>query len=599
MTMGRWFIAPGSEFARSVGALYRLMDHRARRMLQALSLLGLVNMMIEIAAVIAVVLLLFTVESGTTGDQAPAAFLSDTFGHWSLEVPTLLVFILVAYLVKNGLRVVEVFGRESVGERLAGRYSKRLFNLYLQVPYERHLRQSANRAIDTIRDTSEDTLSKAVSSLMAVLSDSLITLGIFIVLLQSSPGPVFVLAITIGLTGLLLLWLLHDHFGRIGHQLRIRNVAVLALLRQVFAGFREIRLFQRERYVSELFTHIRDDLTHLRIKEGAYYFLPQIALEMIFIASFVALGWYAFTSVERSLLLPLVGTYAFCGLRLLPSSYRLLTAINRLRALGPVLEFLQEELNRNPPPVTGASEILKRPVAVVLRNVGFSYGNDSIWQMTGVSFEFRPGKSYAIVGESGSGKTTLLNLVAGLLDPSCGSIYINDQSLLEVRLAWQKALGYVAQDSFILDGTIEENLTLGNEPQDQAQLDTALANAQLDDWIKTLPQGRQTSVGDGGIRLSGGQKQRLAVARALYKKPTILLFDEPMANLDTRTQRLMEATLLSLDTAITRIMVTHRLPSARRCDEILYLSGGRLLCHGNYDELNESNESFREFAHGG
>ena len=595
---------PLRELNASIRCLFRLLDGEGQRGVFTMIGLGFVNMVIEMGAVLSVLLLLFHLSDPkfTVYDNEALRFLSGLVPNFGIGVPHLIGIIVVAYVVKNALRFYDLKLRAQVSEQAGSRLSKQLFQKYLGAPLHLHQQRTSADLINTVWGASESTIRSAMGDFMSLVSDGLMMLAIFVVLARSSPGPTFALAVALGITGLACIVAMHQYYGSIGHRFRRTHAEALHVIQQALSGIREVKIFQRERYFYGSFASLRDRLQEMSVQNGIYHFIPQVVIEMIFVVSFGLMSLYAWSSVEQAWLLPLLGTYAFCGMRLLPASYKLLGAFNGLRTSGPVLEFLHEEISR-----VGEEwhlddeepEPMPLPVTWEAERLEFRYGNGGGWHLKGVSFRLEAGRSYAIVGESGSGKTTLLNLVAGLLDPDEGTIRVNDQPMGEVRRRWQRVVGYVAQEPFALSETIAANIMLGDSREEvPGLLEQVIRDAQLSSWIATLPEGVETSAGERGGRVSGGQRQRIAIARALYKRPAVLLFDEPTSSLDTKTERAMEEALLRLPGRITRVIVTHRLATARRCDEIIFMADGRLVALGTYDELVRGTDAFRAFAEG-
>lgn len=206
----------------------------------------------------------------------------------------------------------------------------------------------------------------------------------------------------------------------------------------------------------------------------------------------------------------------------------------------------------------------------------------------------------AFVGRSGAGKTTLLDLMAGLLPAGEGSLLIDGVDLRASNVrAWREKVGYVSQESFLLDDTVKANIALGFEESDvdEERLRQVAQLAQIHDFIGTLPDGFNSRVGQNGTWLSGGQKQRLAIARALYRHPEVLILDEATSALDIFTEQKVLHAISELRPSMTLIIVTHRMDPLRECDAIHLIDGeGRMKASGTFDELLESSWLFRKLA---
>ena len=226
--------------------------------------------------------------------------------------------------------------------------------------------------------------------------------------------------------------------------------------------------------------------------------------------------------------------------------------------------------------------------ALRLRDVGFRYGgSESPPVLTGINLDIAPGSTVALVGRSGSGKTTLVKLVAGLLEPTEGTIELDrtDLRTVDYRSA-RRHIGFVLQESHLFDDTIAGNIALGEEP-DLDRVQWAAKVADIHDVVERLPFGYETRVGESGLRLSGGQAQRIAIARAIYRKPAVLLLDEASSALDAESERAVKQNLDELMHGRTAVVIAHRLSTVRDADEIVVLDRGTIVERGTHTELME------------
>src|SRR6185503_9486015 len=236
--------------------------------------------------------------------------------------------------------------------------------------------------------------------------------------------------------------------------------------------------------------------------------------------------------------------------------------------------------------------------AVALERVSYGYEGEPEPVLTDVDLTIARGESIGIVGPSGAGKITLVDLLLGLLTPTKGRITVDGRDIAGALRSWQRHLGYVAQEPFVLDDTIRRNVAFGvaDGEVDDRRVATALRLAQLGDFVRGLPGGLDTMLGERGTRLSGGQRQRVAIARALYHEPEVLVFDEATSALDTPTERELIAALEALHGVKTLVVIAHRLTTVRHCDRIAVLRDGRLAAVGSYEELLAGDAGFRAMA---
>ena len=224
---------------------------------------------------------------------------------------------------------------------------------------------------------------------------------------------------------------------------------------------------------------------------------------------------------------------------------------------------------------------------VELRGVSFHYGGPgSPLILDNINLEIPPGKTVAVVGRSGSGKTTLIKLLAGLLEPTSGSLHFDgvDLNTLNYRDLRQQ-IGLVLQDNYIFDGTILENIALGDPEPDMQRAAWAANVANAHEFIARFPLGYETRVGETGIAISGGQKQRVAIARAVYNNPPILIFDEATSALDSESERAIQENLDQILANRSAVVIAHRLSTIRNADRIVVLEKGAVVEMGSHEEL--------------
>ena len=273
----------------------------------------------------------------------------------------------------------------------------------------------------------------------------------------------------------------------------------------------------------------------------------------------------------------------------LPQAFRYLE--NSLEAARRLFEIVDAE-----PSAADPTSPLPLPdhAGLRLENLRFSYGMGEPLALDDVSFDLPPGSQVAVVGPSGAGKSTLVHLLLRFWDYQGGRILLGGRELGEYEQEdIRRAIAVVSQDTYLFNATVRENLLLGRPEATEAEMVLAAQQAQLHDFVQSLPHGYDTWIGEQGLRLSGGQRQRLAIARALLKDAPILLFDEPTANLDAVTEREVLAALQSLASGRTVLIITHRLVGLEAADEILVLRAGRVVERGRHYDLLQMGGLYR------
>ena len=254
------------------------------------------------------------------------------------------------------------------------------------------------------------------------------------------------------------------------------------------------------------------------------------------------------------------------------------TAFVAADRLNDILDLHSEEIEEG-------GETLPVIDTLAFQNVDFRYGNREL-TLEDISFTISKGEKIAIVGESGSGKTTLAKLLLRFYEPERGSILLNGGDVKELDLyALRRAVAYVDQNTFLFSDTIKNNLKLGNAESTDAEIEQVCKISRADEFIGKLPLGYDTPLDENGMNLSGGQRQRLAIARALLKKPQLLILDEATSNLDTITEASIKNTISQVNSDTTCMIIAHRLTTIRNCDRIYVMEHGRIAEAGTHDEL--------------
>lgn len=254
------------------------------------------------------------------------------------------------------------------------------------------------------------------------------------------------------------------------------------------------------------------------------------------------------------------------------------TAFVAADRLNDILDLHSEEIEEG-------GETLPVIDTLAFQNVDFRYGNREL-TLEDISFTISKGEKIAIVGESGSGKTTLAKLLLRFYEPERGSILLNGGDVKELDLyALRRAVAYVDQNTFLFSDTIKNNLKLGNAEATDAEIEQVCKISRADEFIGKLPLGYDTPLDENGMNLSGGQRQRLAIARALLKKPQLLILDEATSNLDTITEASIKNTISQVNSDTTCMIIAHRLTTIRNCDRIYVMEHGRIAEAGTHDEL--------------
>jgi ABC-type multidrug transport system fused ATPase/permease subunit len=377
------------------------------------------------------------------------------------------------------------------------------------------------------------------------------------------------------------------------------------LIQESMISYREVYVSQNVKNIVKSSSDQLIKSIDSRAKLSWLTLLPKYILDACVIIGIIFVGGLASIISTRENAITLCVLFLVSASRLVPSLLRLNTGFQGINDCSDASErfytFLNEleysEMSKFDIPDT-TSHKFKKNIALEVNGLKFTYPKSNVQVLSDLSFEINYGEFLAIVGPSGSGKSTLADLLMGVIDDPTFSIRISG---LSPRKRVEKSPGiinYVPQRVALISGTIRENVALGVRVTeiDEKSISNALEKASIADFVRSLPEGLNTVVGENGYNLSGGQAQRIGLARALYTNPEILILDEATSALDSETENAISESLHQLAGNITLIVIAHRLATVRQANKILYLGEGNYFQLGTFDELRERIPKFDKQA---
>lgn len=479
--------------------------------------------------------------------------------------------------------------------------SRRMMRLYVMSDFKLHMEKSPS---EMIRNLSLPGLvfDHYMLPLLNVMIYITVALGIAALLLAALPYETLFAVGVMGAAALALFKLTKKHFSAIGEEnnelYRLRSIC----LNQSIGAIRESKIMGKERHFLEGYTALEHRTFD---RQGHYNFmasLPGLIMEAVIIVSMLAIIVnVVFVVGGGPDSLAIVGLLAAAMFRMLPMVIRTMSNMQLMNLGKPSLELVASEIASCEPRVMESlveqSERLRGWRVIELKGVGYTYPDGKV-ALQDVSFSMRRNEFIGITGPSGSGKSTLMMILLGLVEPTVGEMLIDGVPLAgpDMVRRWQNGIGYVPQGLFLIDGSIADNVAFGDQHPDLERVRQAVKTAQLEDYLLEQADGVLAPVGEYGARLSGGQKQRMVIARALYRGPDLIAFDEATAALDVHAEKALTDYLASFKSQKTMLAIAHRISTIKHCDRILYLEQGRLSGNAAFDELTASNASFAKLA---
>jgi ATP-binding cassette subfamily C protein len=509
------------------------------------------------------------------------------------------ISLLVIYLIKNSyLTTLAILQARYIANRQVS-IAARLFRSYMSCAYTVHLQRNSAEVLRNATNEAMEVVGAVLLPLLTLTMETLTVSAILILLVFAEPAISFVAFVLLGGATFLFVRLVRGRLIYYGQEIQFHRAKMMQAVVEGIGCLKIARVLGRERHFFEAFAAHADRFGAANRFRQVMLDLPRLYLETAGMFGLVVVAAILLAEKRSAqTIIPILSLLAVAVVRMIPSFNRINAGLTGLRYGRFSLDAVFADLTELTPEVeheNGSTERLPFREAIHVQNVEFTYPGAALPSLRGVQLTIPRGTAVGIVGPTGSGKTTLVDVILGLLKPDAGKILIDDQDLSRHTRAWQRQVGYVPQDIYLMDDTIRRNVAFGirDADIDDAAVNRAIEAAQLSSFIDSLPQGLETVVGERGVRLSGGQRQRIGIARALYTDPEVLVFDEATSSLDTETERYVMQAVEQLRGTRTIILIAHRMSTVRGCDQLFFLSGGRVLASGPFDSLLVGNERFK------
>ena len=478
--------------------------------------------------------------------------------------------------------------------------SKRLMDSYMHRDYLYHTRHGAGELHRNVRDD-VDNFFVVVLNMIQLISESLTCVFLIAFLFVQDVYTTLLVIVLMLVSLFLVFYAFRKKLSELGSRNRQATARMNKGILQAFEGIKEIKASDREAYFLKSYDEAYTERVYAMKRQMLMQISPRPIMETVMICGllgFISLRVYL--GGDMTSFIPTVSVFAVAAIRMLPSFNRISGNIGVILYNRASVEALCEDLREISDTKDGLSDGRSKSAkidlnhAIHLKDVSFYYPERADNKVIdGVSLDIIKNTAVGFVGVTGAGKTTLADIIMGLLKPVSGQVLADETDVYENPAGWHEAVGYIPQEIYLLDGSIRENVAFGLDMDEASDEDiyAALRAAQAEDFVKELPDGLSSMVGPLGVQLSGGQRQRIGIARALLKKPDVLVLDEATSALDNDTESAVMEAIEALNGTKTLIIIAHRLSTIRACDTIYEVAGGKVISRSKEEILAGSSET--------
>ncbi len=499
--------------------------------------------------------------------------------------------LIALYVIKNTYLLFLTYVQNTFVTRNRNRMISRVMREFLSRPYEEYLGADIP-TVFRLTDSDIPNAFQLILVLIQMVTEIVVAVSLCIVLVVVSPVmSFFILCIFLGMT-LMITKVLKPRLNAIGHKNQMIQSRIAKWRIQSIYGLKDVKVLHREEFFVRNYYESGAIGADVARNYAVFNNLPRLLIETIFMAAMLLfIMLYMLRGGNIGILIPQLSAFAVAAMRVMPGTNRINTYLSEIAYAQPCLDYLYENLTSNMKAdvngsVTGLTEaarpklqVTKLQDKIVLDHITYAYPNTEKNIFTDAHMEVKKGQSVGIMGPSGAGKSTIVDILLGLLHVQEGSITCDGVNIFDNYGDWLSKIGYIPQSIYLIDESIRDNIAFGIDADriDDKRIWEVLEEAQLKEFVKELPEGLDTTIGDRGVRISGGQRQRLGIARALYHNPEILVFDEATSALDSDTEKAVMDAINSFHGRKTMVIIAHRLNTIAKCDVIYKVDGEKIV----------------------
>lgn len=501
-----------------------------------------------------------------------------------------LIFIIAA-IFSGAMRLILLWFQTRLSHSVGASIGIEIYRRTLFQPYSLHLSRNSSEIITGITQKTNVVVDLVLIPIFTIFSSLLILLSILTALISLDPLIAILSFLGFGLIYLIVILITQSGLSRDGQRISVERNRIMKSLQEGLGGIRDVLLSGSQAIYVNIFKNSEIPFRRATARITIISMSPRYAIESL---GMILIAIMAYSLANRAegiaSAIPILGAFALGAQRLLPVLQQAYGGWQTIR--GGQAQFRDAiKLLEQPMP----SYLLDNNVKnidfknnIKLQNIKFKYSNNDKNVIDGISITINKGSRIGFIGPTGCGKSTLLDIIMGLIEPSEGSFFIDNNEIdFSNNRGWQKHIAHVPQSIFLSDSSIAENIAFGTPKNeiDYKRLELAAKQAQLTDLIESWDDKYDSHIGERGVRISGGQRQRIGIARALYQNADVIIFDEATSALDNETEKAIIESITKLSKNLTIIMVAHRLTTLEDCSVIYEIKDGQIKRSGSYEEI--------------
>lgn len=514
------------------------------------------------------------------------------FRYTELQIIVFFVlFIALIFFIKNIYLAFLMYYQNFLIKKIKTHLSYNIFKNYISRDYDFFCYSSPSIFIRNILNDVGNT-SIYILHFINLIKEYFLIFSIFFFLLYVGGLETVLILVTLLCLVFIYFNITKKSLAKRGSLIRQFSAQIIKVVNQTIGSIKDIKLYRVEKVIKEKFFKLINLNEKLALTNTLIAGLPRLVFEIVIV--YLILGiivLFIITNKNIAEIIAYITLLTLCALRFLPSFSIIGTSLTNLKVLKSAFDNTFKELNsfqviekndnyeNKKKSFYQTQKKLNFSKNINIKNIDFFYLSNRKKILDNFSLKINKGDKVGIVGESGIGKSTLVDIITGFLKPTAGQVCIDGVNLQDIKYLWQKSIGYISQEIYLLEDTIKNNIAFGIEDKniDEKLIIKALKSAQLFNFVNSLPKKLETLVGDRGKNLSVGQKQRLGIARALYFSPDTIILDESTSAMDLKTESRFLSNLFNQNKNTTIIMISHKTTSLKLCDKIFDLNKNKFI----------------------